>query len=570
MRRLTCSWPVWLAALLGLLAGCQKRDASSGASGGQPEWFADVTDQVGLHFVHDAGPCDKYLLKESMGSGAAVFDCDNDGKLAVYLVQNAGPNSASTNKLFVQDSSGHFVDVSQGSGLDVAGYGMGVAIGDVNNDGLPDVLLTEFGRVRLFLNQGHHHFIDVTEQAGLNDPKWATAAAFLDYDRDGWLDLVVINYCDNADAHGCYDMTGKLDYCGPKPFPGTIPRLYHNLGRQPDGNVRFEDVTAKSGLASAAVKGLGVVCLDFNGDGWPDILVANDEMPNQLWINQHDGTFKDEALSRGIALDATGELQANMGIALGDLYGTGRADVYITHLGREQNVLWCQTSPGMFEDCTPAAGLTGTKWRGTGFGTVMADFANQGTLDLVVANGRIDRAAHELPYSTVPPHWRPYAELNQVFAGDRSGHFSDVSIDNPTFCAVPGVWRGMAWADFDNDGGIDLLLTQIAGPAKIYRNVHPNRGHWLLVKAIDPALGGRDAYGARVTLRAAGRSQVGWVNPGSSYLSSSDPRVHFGLGAATRFDPIEVQWPDGSHESFPGGPVDQVLKLPRGGGTRTP
>jgi hypothetical protein len=558
---------------LGLVwLGCHRpepvaSDPESVAAG----WFRDITEEVGLNFVHDAGPVGTYFMPQIMGSGAALFDFDNDGRLDIYLIQNGGPKSASKNQLFRQTPEGRFIDVSAGSGLDVAGYGMGVAVGDVNNDGLPDVFLTEYGRVRLFLNNGNGTFTDVTREAGLDNPSWATSACFVDYDRDGWLDLVVVNYVDYAANHPCTDTAGKQDYCNPMAFPGTVARLYRNRGiswRDPK-IVCFEDVTLKSGLGQAPGPGLGVICGDFNGDHWPDIFVANDGQPNRLWINQHDGTFKDEAVVRGLAYNGLGRTQANMGVALGDVEGEGAFALFVTHLTEETHTLWTQGPCGQFQDRTAGAGLPGARWRGTGFGTVLADFDQDGALDLALVNGRVSRvklaAADPQAVGALGPFWAPYAERNQLFVNDGKGRFTDVCLANGPFCARAMVSRGLVCGDIDGDGALDLLVTTVAGPARLYRNVAAGRGHWLLVRAIDPALR-RDAYGTEITVSAGGRRWRRWINPGYSYLCSNDPRAHFGLGTVGQVDSIHVLWPDGKEETFPGRGLDQVVLLRRGDG----
>lgn len=539
----------------------------------QPAWFEDITAKSGLNFVHDVGPLGKFFMPETVGSGAALFDYDNDGRLDIYLIQNAGPNSKALNKLFHQEADGKFVDVSADSGLDIAGYGMGVAMGDFNNDGLPDVLVTEYGGVRLFQNNGKGRFKDVTKETGLLDPHWAISAAFFDYDRDGWLDLVVVNYIDYLETEKCYDRAGKPEYCGPNSRPGTASKLFHNLGKSSlaqGSEVKFEDVTVKSGLGNLPGPGLGVVCADFDGDRWPDILIANDAKPNCLWINQHDGTFKNEALQRGIAYNEMGVAQANMGIAIGDIDGDGLLDIFITHLTEENNILWKQGPAGLFQDSTALSGLGNLHWRGTGFGTVFADFNQDGGLDLAVVNGRVRRSIHSgTPGNLVTnlgPHWSAYGERNQLFSNNGQGKFQDVSPQNKPFCGTPTVGRGLAIGDVDGDGALDLLVTAVAEPARLYRNVAPNRGHWLMVRATEPTLGGRDAYGAQITLQAGGRRRVSWINPASSYESSNDPRAHFGLGQATRVDSIQVIWPNGSEETFPGTAVDQFIVLRKGEG----
>jgi enediyne biosynthesis protein E4 len=571
--------PVWLLRFpIGILlmlapfgSGCGRpsHQATETKSAGPP-WFIDVTQESGLNFVHEVGsvPLDQYFLPHLMGSGAAIFDFDNDGRPDIYLIQNGGPGSQARNRLFHQGADGRFTDVSKGSGLDIIGHGMGVAVGDVNNDGWPDVLVTEYGGIRLFLNNGNGTFTDVTRQAGLENPLWATSACFVDYDRDGWLDLVVTNYLDNDPTRSCTRGEGyHRDFCGPRIFPGTVSKLYRNLGKASRGGVRFEDVTLKSGLGQLPGPGLGVICADFNGDGWPDILIANDNQPNRLWINQRDGTFKDEAVLRGLAHDAFGQALGNMGIALGDMDGDGLFDIFITHLTEETHTLWQQGPQGFFQDRTALAGIAGARWRGTGFGTALVDFDQDGWPDIAVVNGKVARGLAP-PAPAGESFWAPYAERNQLFANDGSGRFRDISLQNEPFCATPAVARGLAYGDLNGDGATDLLVTTVAGPARTYRNVAPNRGHWLSLRVIDPALGGRDAYGAEITVEAGRRRWKRWVNPGSSYLCSNDPRAHFGLGAAERVDRILVLWPDGQKESFPGLATNQAVVLRKGTGTR--
>jgi hypothetical protein len=380
----------------------------------------------------------------------------------------------------------------------------------------------------------------------------------------------VVNYvtCDSREP--CDTHSGP-DYCPPARFAGQVTRLFHNLGPVLGGTadalpvplVRFQDVTEASGLGKVPGPGLGVVCADLNGDGWPDIFVANDGRPNRLWINQRNGTFTDEAISRGLATNGMGMPLAGMGVALGDVDGDGLMDVYVTHLTDETNTLWKQLSPGLFTDRTAASGLTQSRWRGTGFGTVMADFDQDGTLDIALVNGRVARAPGNMSRPPGDP-WGPYAECNQLFANDK-GRFRDISPQNSAFCGTANVARGLACGDVHGDGAIDLLVTTVAGPARLYRNVAPRRGHWLMVRAIDPALR-RDAIGATVRVRAGGREMVRLINPASSYLCSNDVRAHFGLGLAHEVDSIEVVWPDGAKETFAGGRADREVKVEKGTG----
>jgi hypothetical protein len=546
-------------------AGCdQPAVTTAGPAGAQePAWFEDVTDKLGLTFTHDCGPVTPdYFMPQIAGSGCAFLDFDGDGRLDIYLIHNGGPRGAK-NQLFHQEPDGTFRDVSAGSGLDVAGYGMGVAVGDVNNDGRPDVVLTEYGATRLFLNEGGGHFREVTREAGLDNALWATSAAFFDFDRDGWLDLVVVNYLDYDRALPCASRGGQRDFCGPNRFPGTAARLYRNRGTRP--GPRFEDVTLPAGLMKERGKGLGVLCADFDGDGWPDIFVANDMMANFLWINQHDGTFKEEALTRGVAYTLGGASAANMGIAWADVDGDGLPDLFVTHIIDESHTLWRQRPRGSFQDRTLSAGLT-AGGRSTGFGTAFVDFDRDGWPDLAFVNGGVLRNRGA---DLNGPFWPQYAQRNQLYANSGEGHFRDISASNPALCGHPYVGRGLAVGDFDNDGAPDLLITEIGGKARLLRNVAPKRGHWLSVRATLPALK-RDAYGAEVTVRAGGKNYWRLLNPGYSYCSSNETRGQFGLGPNERYEAIDVLWPDGRSETFPGGPADRPVELRQGEGTPNP
>jgi enediyne biosynthesis protein E4 len=574
-----------LSLTLGLLAACSPRGSTQSDPRDWPEeadgpvWFEDVTDQVGLDFVHDPGPTGDYFMPQSMGSGCAFLH-DADDTLYVYLIQNAGPKSAAVNRLYKRLPDGTFRDVTGGSGLGVAGYNMGVAVGDVNNDGLPDVLLTQYGGIKLFLNQGGGHFADVTEEAGLANanPLWAMSAAFLDYDRDGRLDFVVVNYLDYDPKTECLTPKGARDFCAPGLFPGTCSKLFRNLGpgapgcEKPGARVRFEDVSFASGIGRLPGPGLGVFCADFDGDGWPDVFVANDGAANRLWMNRRDGTFIDEAASRGVARTMTGKEYAGMGVAVGDTRSVGAFDLYVTHLGHETNTLWRQrqdTRPGHFRDQTVAAGLTATRWRGTGFGTLMADFDLDGAVDIAVVNGRVYFGGPAR--DTGLGFWEPYAERNQLLANDGTGQFRDLSPANKALCGRWNVARGLACADFDDDGAPDLLVTAVGDRARLFRNVAPGRGHWLKVRALDPDLK-RDAYGAEVRVRAGGRDFLRLLNPAESYLCSSSPVCHFGLGRAAEVESITVTWPGGVREVFPRAPAtgplpaDRLVELRKGEG----
>jgi len=564
------------AVILALwLCGCKREDrevsSTKSAATNGPVLFQDITARVGLNFIHDSGATGAYFMPEHVGSGVAFFDYDNDGRLDLLLIQCVAPNSTNKNRLFHQESDGSLRDVSSGSGLDVAGYGMGVAAGDVDNDGLADVLITEYGAARLFSNRGSGKFVEITSSAGIDNSRWATAASFFDYDRDGWLDLAIANYIDYSPTHKCFDAAGVQEYCGPQNFQGTVTRLFRNLGRSLAGanpvGPRFEDVTIRSGLARVTGPGLGLLCADFDGDHWPDIFVADDGKPNRLFINHHDGTFTEEAVLRGLAYNAMGAAAGNMGIACADVNGDGLLDIFVTHLVEEQHALWVQGPRGLFQDMTAVFGLVNPTWRGTGFGAVFADFDCDGDDDLAFVNGFVRRGNDPAPrVEGLKPFWSPYAQRNQLFVNNGAGKFADVSLANPDFCGRAAVGRALACADVDNDGGIDLLATSTGGPARLLRNVAPGRGHWISIRAIDPTLGGRDAYGAEIVVQAGKRQWWRLVQPSYSYLVSNDPRVHVGLGGADRIDLIRVAWPDGSEEKFSGMPVDGQVVLRKGAG----
>ncbi len=330
-------------------------------------------------------------------------------------------------------------------------------------------------------------------------------------------------------------------------------------------------MTLASGVGTLGGNGLGVMTLDFTGDGWPDIFVANDAQANYLWVNQKNGTFKEEAIPRGIAYDGLGQPRANMGIAVGDVGGGGMFDVFVTHERNEYHTFWKQRPRGSYQDETTRAGINNSLWRGTGFGAVLADFDHDGFPDLAVVNGKVQHGKiAKAKQIDAASFWDDYVERNQLFVNDGRGGFTDVSDVNAAFCGVPAVSRGLAWGVFGPDGAVDLLVTTVAGPARLHRNVAEKKGHWLVVRAVDPALGGRDAYGAEITVRAGRQAWLGFVNPAGSYLCSNDPRAHFGLGAVVQADAVHVKWPDGVREAFPAGTVDRILVVRKGDEKKIP
>jgi len=521
--------------------------------------FTDITKQSGLSFVQDPGVDGTYFMPESLGSGCAFFDYDNDGRLDIYLINGGShgkdqKNPRVTNHLFHQNPNGTFTDVTQVSGLGGSGYGMGAAIGDYDNDGFQDVYVTNYGPDALYHNNGNGTFSDVTKAAGINNPDWGTSAVFFDYDHDGYLDLYVANYVKFDPQVVCMDKAGRLDYCGPKGFAGVPDRLYHN-----NGNGTFTDVSISSGIGKVAGKGLGVFVFDFNRDSYPDIYVANDGEPNFLWINQHDGTFQDQAGALGAAVNAAGQPEASMGVTGGDADGDGDFDLFMTHLRDEKNTFYRNYGTTGFQDESWAVGLAGISLPFTGFGTGFFDYDNDGDLDLAVVNGRVTRGTL-LTAAEKPSYWDYYAEPNFLFKNDGTAHFQLAADDAGTFDSTVENSRGLAFGDIDNDGDIDLLVSNEGGPARLYRNDVKNKNHWLLIRAIDPKLN-RDAIGAEITVVCNGKRLLRQVAPGYSYLSSNDVRVHFGLGSATSVQEIDVRWPDGTLQKYPGVSADQIVKL---------
>ncbi|MFV2068403.1 MAG: CRTAC1 family protein [Pirellulales bacterium] len=561
---------------------------------GQFLFLREISDEVGLDFQHAVGPPGTYFTPEINGAGGALFDYDNDGDLDIYLV-NSGrspkaeaefpPGTRIENRLFQQQSDGTLIDVTAESGLGDTGYGIGCAVGDVDNDGHLDVYVTNYGPDRLFRNLGDGTFSDITDLAGIANPDWGTCAAFFDYDRDGWLDLMVVNFtADPVHGHSvaCGFLEGRVSYCGPHRFVSTADRLFHNDGVQTDlqgrRSVRFTDVTASAGLGEALTSGFGLVCADFNGDRWPDIYIASDMSPNRLWINRADGTFRDEAIPRGAAINRHGLSQGSMGVAAGDIDGDGDFDLIATNLTFESAVLYLNDGAGYFVDATRQTGLEMPSRRHTGWGVGLLDLDHDGDLDLPMANGFVVPRG-----SGFPPHgedafvlrtekikvpgnfWREYADTNILLFNDGNGEFRDVSPRGGDFGAAIGSARALIYGDLDDDGDLDFLVTNCGERARLYRNEIPKSGHWLAVRAFDPRLH-RDAYGAEIIVTAGGRRLVRLLSPCSSYLASNDVRVHFGLGPEPRYEEIFVRWPDGLDERFPAGSADQTVMLRRGEG----
>jgi hypothetical protein len=572
-----CAFSCLFAAAV-LFAACG--DSTPGAEGTlapspkqapAPEWFADVTHEAGLDFVHQSSPIDELHLTAISAGGAAFFDLDNDGDLDIYLTNGShvlpeahvadGPK----NRLYRREADGRYTDVTAESGLGDTGYGMGVAVGDVDNDGDLDVYVTNYGPDRLHRNRGNGTFVDITSAAGAEVDGWSASAAFCDFDRDGFLDLYVTRYVDYRPAKRCSAKDGRPDFCGPTSFRPVHDVVLHNRA---DGT--FADVSEAAGIASTFAAGLGLVCLDVDGDGWQDVYVANDADPNQLWINQGPGasgavTFRDDSLILGVAYNLHGQAQAGMGVIAEDLDGNGTLDLFLTHLMNEANTLYGNLGgTAGFQDVSGASGLGPSSMPFTGFGVVAFDAELDGDLDLFIANGKVN-VAGPVAEAGYPPPWNTLPETNLFYVNDGRGRFTRLDEPVRTLGSRPEIGRGVASGDIDGDGDVDLLVSNLLGRARLFRNDAPRRGHWLTVRALDPRLN-RDALGARVTLVMGDRRAVRQVATSSGYLASHSPQLHFGVGEARAIDRFEVRWPDGSDEVFPGGAVDRAVTLSRGSG----
>jgi enediyne biosynthesis protein E4 len=539
--------------------------------------FVESAAATGLTFTHVNGARGHYYLPEVMGSGTALFDFDNDGDLDVFLVQggalgeSAGGGSSATNaprcRLFRNDipsaSSGprtlRFTDVTERARIDVRGYGMGVAAGDYDNDGNVDLLVTAFGPSVLLHNDGDGRFTDVTVRAGVSDSQWGTSAAFVDYDRDGHLDLFVAHYVDFTIAGNklCNDSVGSRDYCSPRAYRPVPARLFRNGG---DG--RFTDATAAGGIDKAYGAGLGVAIGDFNGDRWIDLYVANDGTPNQLWINQKNGAFVDEGLLSGSAMNANGNPEGSMGIAAGDFDLDGDEDLFVTNIAGETSVLYVNDGHASFEDARARSGLSALTAAFTGFGTDWFDYDSDGWPDLFVANGAVNIVESQRGQPA------PFRMRNQLLRNLDGRRFEETSA-GPAFERAE-ISRGAAFGDIDNDGDVDIVVTNNGGPVRLLLNRSGGRNHWLTVR-VEQAAGNRFAIGARIGVERAGRPTI-WRRARSdgSYLSASDVRAHFGLGSSASIDSLVVVWPDGSEERWTGIGIDRAVTIRRGSGMVAP
>ena len=505
----------------------------------------DVTSQAGIDFRHNSGAYGGKFLPETLGSGCAFLDYDSDGYPDILLVNSMDwpghKRIRSALKLYKNNRNGTFSDVTRAAGLDIEVYGMGVAVGDYNNDGFPDILITCVGQNHLFLNTGKGTFRDVTKSSGLGSRMaFSTSALWIDYDRDGHLDLFVCNYVNWSPEHDVFcSLDGKnKSYCTPEAYRGETCWLFHNRG---DGT--FEDVTAASGIFDTSSKSLGVAMLDFDQDGWPDLFVANDTEPNKLYRNLRNGKFKDAAVEAGLAFSADGKARAGMGVDVGDFENSGRPGIAITNFDNEMVGLYRSPSAGQFDDVSLAAGVGGPSKTTLGFGCGFADLDLDGRLDLVIANGHIDDTVRNIRGNV------GYAQPPHLFLNLGNGKFQDVVDTNGGDFAAPRVGRGLAFADFDRDGDVDLLLTTNNGPAYLFRN-ELHSGSRALRLHLTGTKSNRDAIGAVVRIYHGGDTQMRTVRGGSSYLSQSELPLTFGVGKSDRVDRLAVEWPSGTTQEF--------------------
>jgi hypothetical protein len=540
--------------------------------------FVESAAATGLTFTHETGATGQYYMAEQMGAGAALIDYDNDGDLDVFLVQSGtlagSPKAGATSRLFRNDltiaANGtrtlRFTDVTGRAGVGWAGYGMGAAVADYDNDGDQDLLVTSFGPEALFRNNGDGTFTEVTAAAGVGDRLWSTSASFFDYDRDGDLDLFVANYLDFtvADNKVCFDSLGARDYCGPRSYRSVPDRLYRN-----EGSGRFTDVTESAGISRADGAGLGVVAGDYNLDGWLDLFVANDATPNRLWINQRDGRFVDEGVLSGTAFNAAGNPEGSMGIASGDVDADGDEDLFVTNIIGETFALYENDGHATFEDARGRWGVAQPTAAFTGFGTDWIDYDNDGWLDLFMTNGAVNliEAQRGQP--------NPFRMKNLLFhntlglPAGAAKRFTNVSPEAGPAFAMDQTGRGAAFGDVDNDGDTDIVVTNNGGAVRLLINQAAAGAHWLQVRLEQP--GNRQGIGALVGIERAGTPTL-WrrVKTDGSYASANDSRIQAGLGTSTAVTAVVVHWPDGRRERWTGIEVDRLVTLRRGTGQMLP
>ncbi len=507
--------------------------------------LVDVTAAAGIQFQHNTGAYGGKLLPETLGAGCAFLDYDADGWPDIILINGMDwpghKRQRSTLKLYRNNRNGTFSDVTRTAGLDVEMYGMGVAVGDFNNDGFPDLLVTAVGQNRLFRNTGKGTFVDATKESGLaGRAAFSTSALWFDFDRDGLLDLFVCNYVRWSIEHDvfCSNDGKQKSYCTPEAYRGDTCWLFRNRG---DGT--FEDVTATSGIFDSSSKSLGAAILDVDGDGWLDLFVANDTQPNKLYRNQKNGTFKEAAVEAGIAFSTEGKARAGMGVDAGYLGASLTPSVAVTNFDNEMIGLYRAASPGLYEDVATRSGIGAASRTTLGFGCLFADLDLDGSLDLIVANGHIDETVRNIHGHV------GYVQSPHLFLNDGKDTFRDLAAAAGDEFAAPKVGRGLAYGDFDRDGDVDLLMTTNGGPAKLFRNDLRSRNRRLRFQ-LTGTKSNRDAIGAIVRVFHDGSFQTRMVKTGSSYLSQSELPVTFGVGGRDRIERVVIAWPSGRVQEF--------------------
>ena len=525
--------------------------------------FVDVTDEAGIRFEHSNAKSEEKYLVETMGSGCAFLDYNQDGFLDVFFV-NGGPTpsyrpeKAPKNALYRSNGDGTFAEVTAEAGVGSnRGFGMGAFAGDFDNDGYPDLYISGYGSSTLYHNNRDGTFTDVTDRAGVaNRGQWGSAAAWFNYDNDGHLDLIVANYLDYDYGRNTYcgeREAGARMYCHPQNYDGVHPTLYHS---NQDGT--FTVVSKAAGLEGERAKGLGVVAADFDNDGWVDIFIANDSIRNLLYLNKQDGTFEDVTLLSGTGYSQDGAAEAGMGVDAADFNGDGLLDIFVTHLDFELDRLYQNRGDMDFVDATMLSGLGRAGVLNSGFGTRFVDFDLDGEQDLLIVNGHVlDNVSHYRPAVQ-------YAEKKMLFRNVQ-GRFRNVSDTLGSFFFKPTVGRGLAIGDFDNDGDIDLLVSNNGQRGELVRNDLANDHHWLAL-SLHGVTSNRDGIGARIKVVAGGRVQYAQAKGGMSYLSSSDPRLYFGLGRADKVDLVKILWPSGKIDRLQGVDADQFLTIKEGAG----
>ena len=522
--------------------------------------FKDVTAAAGISFVHNSGRAGKKYLPETMGAGGAFVDLDGDGWLDVVFVNGRDwtpkAGKASVHGLYRNNRNGTFTDVVAGSGLDQTVYGMGVAAGDVDNDGDEDLYVTALEGDRLYRNDGAFKFTNVTRAAGIANASFGTSAAFVDYDRDGRLDLFVANYVkwsEAADKRCALDGKNK-SYCTPEVYPGVASKLFRNQGAG-----RFADVSQKAGIANPGAKALGVGLVDYDADGWVDLFVANDTQPNQLFHNNGNGTFSDTAVAAGVAFSDDGVARGAMGVDAADYDRSGRAHLLVSNFQNQMLALYRNEGGGLFGDVAPSSPVGRVSMATLGFGTFFFDYDLDGWPDVFVTNGHIEESV-----TTVQPKVQ-FKQPPLLFRNTGQGRFEHASPTAGPDFAVPQVGRGAAYGDYDRDGDLDVLLVNNHAPARLLRNDGGNRSAWVSVR-VTGTTANRSGIGAVVRVTSAQGTQWQMVRSGSSYCSQSDLALTFGLGKDTVVTSIEVEWPGGAKETVRNVPAKTFVRIVQGKG----